>query len=103
MEFKFAVFCGDQLVRWEILPNNANRYYRARYYSVLIECAEAMLYLSETIQKKFVSSKALESKWRFFQKALIFQIDLEEFKRIKKAKQIFNPFENAQDSFVNSP
>jgi len=87
LEFKLAVFNDNQLKRWESLPNNENRYYRARYHSVILEGSEAVPCLSETIVKKFVSSQSLEN--------------LEDFKRVKKNKQIFNPFENAQNSFTS--
>lgn len=85
IEFKACVVRDGQVVRWENLPNNENRKYKARHYSTLLEMAEGSMYVSETIEKKFASTNSLEN--------------LDSYKRMKKADQIFNPFENAQNSF----
>jgi len=85
LEFKLAIFQGNHLKRWETLPEN--RHYRARYNSVRFESSEADLGFNETILKKFVSSQSLEN--------------LDDYKRVKKTKQFFNPFDNAQNSFTS--
>jgi len=66
LEFKLAVFQENRLKRWETLPKNENRCYRARYHSVVLEGSEAVPDLSQTIVKKFVSSQSLESNALIF-------------------------------------
>ena len=55
-------------MRWEMLPNNSNRVYRARFARVVIEGTEGDKYGKEIIEKKFHSSGRLaaEGKTKIF-------------------------------------
>ncbi len=88
------------IARWENLPLGENRSYRPRYYLATLEFSEAVINFCEDITKRFISSASLESN--FFSLTNLYQSipDLDDFKRVKKGKKMFNPFANAQDSLV---
>jgi len=97
LEFKFAIFKDGCLNRWENFPMGENRTYRPRYFRVTLEFSEAVAQFKEGIDKRFVSSASLESK--FIKINITEEIDLDEYTKIK-GKKTFNPFVTAQDSLV---
>ena len=50
-QFKCVVMEGEQLKRWETLPNDANRRYKARYQTVTLKGTENKVEGREIVEK----------------------------------------------------
>lgn len=107
IEFKFAVFCGDNLRRWENTPFNANRLYRALCYKAVLECCENILLVTEKIVQRYMSNEIdPHSKSDFLRFSHLIAIDctgvVRARKRLNEHSDEFNPFLAAQDLSVVS-
>ena len=60
-QFKCVVMEGEQLKRWETLPNDANRRYKARYQTVTLKGTENKMEGREFVERtEKLSQKMME-------------------------------------------